>query len=84
MIGSTQRARELLDGFSVMPPNEARVMALVAEAYEDLGDREAALTWIGRALENGLGTDWIEERPALSRLEEDERYQDLEASGDGT
>jgi len=77
MIGNSGRARTLLDSVIDRPPNQARVMGLVAEAFENLGERELALEWIGSALDQGLTVEWIEERPSLSRLEEDSRFRRL-------
>jgi Tfp pilus assembly protein PilF len=75
MIGNHERALALLAAVAAREPAQARVAGMIAEAYEDLGERERALEWIGRALGMGLGFDWIEERPSLSRLVEDPRFR---------
>jgi serine/threonine-protein kinase len=77
MVENRERALALLDGVISRLPPQAQLSAMVAEAYEDLGERERALEWIGRALEQGLAPDWVEERPALSRLKEDPKYRSL-------
>jgi len=82
MIGETARGFELLEIAVAEKPLEAQLMATIAESYEDLGDRDRALEWIGRALDGGLSTDWIDRHPSLNRLTQDPRYQDLTADID--
>jgi hypothetical protein len=45
--------------------------------YEVLGDRERALEWIGRAIENGYSREHIERTPALREFCADGRYRRL-------
>jgi tetratricopeptide (TPR) repeat protein/TolB-like protein len=82
MVGETTRGHELLDKAVVADPQEAQLMATIAESYEDLGDRDRALEWIGRALAGGVSTDWIDRHPSLNRLTQDPRYRDVVAGID--
>ena len=51
------------------------ILATIAEAYEDLGQREHALEWAGRAFRQGIESSRFEERPSLRGLVADERYR---------
>jgi serine/threonine-protein kinase len=77
MINERDRALELLEMATHCDIRDAYVMGTMAESFEDLGDREQAIRWIGDALENGLAAGWAESRPSLNNLREDVRYKDL-------
>jgi serine/threonine-protein kinase len=84
MVDGRDRALVLLDEVIARLPPQAQVMGMIAEAYEDLGERERALEWIERAVEHGLSVDWVDERPALSRLKEDPGFRALSERIEGT
>jgi serine/threonine-protein kinase len=52
-------------------------MYRAASTYENLGMRDDALLWIGKAIENGYSLSEIENQPELKQLLADERYQQL-------
>jgi serine/threonine-protein kinase len=79
MLANRERALALLDEVIGRLPPQPQVTGMVAEAYEDLGERELALEWLGRAFDHGLEPEWLEERPSFSRLREDPRYRSLSA-----
>lgn len=60
-----------------MAPKNVQVMYRVGSAYEQLGDRNKALLWIGNALENGYSRSEIENQPELRDLVADAKYQEL-------
>jgi serine/threonine protein kinase/Flp pilus assembly protein TadD len=49
----------------------------IGDVYEQLGERDLALEWIGKALENGFTLAKIENNPGLNELRKDKRFQDL-------
>ena len=57
----------------------------IGETYEQLGDRGAALHWLGIALALGASRAEIEQAPALARLRQDPGYGAVinKAGGDG-
>jgi tetratricopeptide (TPR) repeat protein len=77
MVGNRDRGLELLEEAVRRDVRDAHVMAAIGESFEDLDDRNQAIEWIGKALEGGLETDWIDRRPSLNRLREDPRYEEL-------
>ena len=78
MLGENrERAIELLARATSMDIVNAQLMSLIGEIYEDLGDRDRALFWLGRALDNGLALAQIERMPSLEDLRKDERYAEL-------
>jgi len=78
MLGEgRERGRELLDRATSRDIVDAQLLALIGESYEDLGERDRALEWLGRALDNGLALSQIEGMPSLDELRKDERYREL-------
>lgn len=47
----------------------------IGEIYELLGDRQEAITWIEKALQNGFSKTQIEKYPGLKELRDDPQYQ---------
>ena len=60
-----------------MAPKNVQVMYQVGTAYEQLGERDKALQWVGKALENGYSRSEIEHQPELRELVADVKYQQL-------
>jgi len=74
LLGNRELALGLLDRATSFEIEDVLLMALVGEAYEDAGDRDRALLWVSRALENGLDPSWIGNNPTLRR---EETYRSL-------
>ena len=77
MVGEHENGRELLRLAEGLEPTSPSVHATIGETYEDLGDRDTALAWIGRALDGGVLPSHFERRPMLRDLVSDERYRQL-------
>jgi len=77
MLKETDRGVELLEIAIERRPVDPALTAAIGETFEDLGERELALEWIGKALSAGMPPAWFEGRPSLSQLLADERYQRL-------
>ena len=77
MLGEEASARRLADEASSLATADATAAAILADAYEQLGDRAAALKWLGVALRGGYTPDDLERDPWLEKLREDRRYRAL-------
>jgi len=75
MLGETARGLELAERAAAQTVHDPVIMGAVAEAFEDLGERERALAWIAKARDNGLPEIWVERRPSLHQLRADPRYR---------
>jgi hypothetical protein len=53
------------------------VIGNIAGTWEDLGERDRALEWVGRAFDRGVLPSRFENRPLLRGLVADERYRAL-------
>jgi serine/threonine-protein kinase len=74
LLGNAAKARELLKRGLALAPDDVEVQHAAAGAYEELGDREAALRWIKRALAAGYPRSGVEDDPGLKALRADPRY----------
>jgi hypothetical protein len=77
MMGERGAARGLLGEALALDGKDATVTRLAAGAYEQIGDRAAALRWLGEALRGGYPRDQIEKDPGLEALRADPRYGKL-------
>jgi serine/threonine-protein kinase len=77
MMGERGAARGLLDEALALEGRDATVARLAGGAYEQVGDRAAALRWLGEALRGGYPRDQIEKDPWLEALRADPRYGKL-------
>ncbi|MFQ5924175.1 MAG: tetratricopeptide repeat protein, partial [Anaerolineales bacterium] len=75
-IRLAQRAKaiQLLEQVLTMASNNPDAMYRVGHAYEQLGRRELALEWIGKALQTGHSLSEIMHEPGLRQLRADERF----------
>jgi serine/threonine-protein kinase len=82
MLGENRRrGLELLERATSSPVVDAQLMSVIGESYEDLGERDRALLWLGRALDNGVTLSQIEGMPSLDELRKDPRYAELTSGG---
>jgi tetratricopeptide (TPR) repeat protein/tRNA A-37 threonylcarbamoyl transferase component Bud32/TolB-like protein len=77
MLDERERGLGLLESVVATDPTSPMILSLVAEVFEDLGDRERALEWVARSFDSGVSPIRFEGRPTLSKLVADERYQAL-------
>jgi len=77
MVGQHDRGIELLEAVTRTEIRDPYFMGAIAESYEDLGERDRAVEWIGTALDSGLAVDWIKRRPSFNSLRQDDRYMDF-------
>jgi serine/threonine-protein kinase len=76
-VGDTLHALALIKESIQTAPDNVMVMYRAATIYEHLGNREQALYWIGKAIENGYSLSEIEHQPELKKLISDKRYKVL-------
>ena len=79
-LGERQEGIEVLQRAVATGTTDPQLVADIAEAFEDLEDRESALEWVGRAFDLGVSPSRFEDRPSLRGLLADERYRGLAAS----
>ena len=77
MAGERARARTLLAEGIALGKVETPVARIAAGAYEQIGDRDQALRWLGAALRGGYSRDQVEKDPWLEALRGDSRYAAL-------
>ena len=58
-------------------PEKRSLLRLIAATYERLADRENALLWLGKALDQGATPEEIDQSLWLHDLRADPRYQEL-------
>jgi serine/threonine-protein kinase len=56
------------------PPRDAEGIATLATTYEELGERDQALQWLGAAIKAGYPMKRVERSPWLNELRNDDRY----------
>jgi len=77
MVGQRDRGNELLETVTRQEIRDPLLMGSIAESFEDLGDRDQAIEWLGRALNDGLDIKWLERRPSFNSLRSDERFLEI-------
>jgi tetratricopeptide (TPR) repeat protein len=74
LLGDAARARALLERGLALVPDDVEVQAAAAATYEEIGDRNAALRWIRRALAAGYPRSRVDDDPGLAALRADPRF----------
>jgi Flp pilus assembly protein TadD len=69
--------RWLADAERLLRPDDAGAQLKIAQAQELIGDREAALTTLTRAVGAGLARAEIDQSAELAQLRQDRRYAHL-------
>ncbi len=78
MLDQREKSRRLLEQALKLAPNDAPIMFNAGVVYEQLGDRDHALQWIGKAIRGGYSKDLIDKAPSLAHLRADPRYEALQ------
>lgn len=74
-LGQPDRAREWITRSLAVDANDPATLFNAACRYARLGDREAALTALEQAVDNGYAyREWIENDPDLDSVRDDPRY----------
>ncbi|TVP56434.1 MAG: tetratricopeptide repeat protein [Gemmatimonadales bacterium] len=75
-LDEPSRSRALLADALEVAGGHVEVLFRAGETYEQIGDREDAIRWIGEALRNGYPPQLFEQSGALEDLREDPRMRD--------
>ena len=77
-LENEDRSKQLVNRVIQMQPNDVSIQVQIGTILEYLGDREKALHWISKAIENGYPVEEINKSPdpKISMLREDPAYQD--------
>ena len=76
-LNQHEQALALLQRLLDETPEKRSLLRLIGATYEVLGDRENALLWIGKALDQGATPEDIDQSLWLHDLRTDPRYQEL-------
>lgn len=76
ILGQPDNARVMLRRALDASPDDFSILFQVGSIYEDLGDREQAVRWVGEALARGYPVRELESSPGLADLRRDPRIQD--------
>ncbi|MBP1598064.1 MAG: serine/threonine protein kinase with repeat [Acidobacteria bacterium] len=77
MLGERSLALSELAKAVKLAPAETNVLYNAAQTYEDLGERDKALDWLGKALRAGYSKELVERSPGMKELRGDPRYARL-------
>ena len=77
MINENEKALSYLDGALQISADKPFVLYFAGYVYEQLGQRDKALEFIGKALNLGYPLKEVERDPWLSGLRADERFEQL-------
>jgi serine/threonine-protein kinase len=80
LVGEHNEGVALLERAIATDPQDPHVIGNIAEIWEDLGERERALEWVGRSFERGVLPSRFENRPLQRELIADPRYRNLVAN----
>jgi serine/threonine protein kinase/Tfp pilus assembly protein PilF len=78
MLDQPERSRGLLEQALKLAPNDVPIMFNAGVVYEQLGNRDRALQWIGKAIRGGYSRDLIDKAPSLADLRTDPRFRALQ------
>ncbi len=70
-------ARSIIRKVVSLNPKDVNVMILISEVFEQLGERENALSWVRKALNNGYAVEELDHIPELKKLREDKRFKQI-------
>jgi len=77
MIGNHDKAIRLIEQSLQMAPNNLSIMFEAGTLYEQLGNREKALHWLAKSIEEGYSIFEIEHQPGLQKLLDDDRFLEI-------
>ncbi len=74
-LGNGPMSLAMLERAISRKPSYPEVMFLIGDTYEQLGEREEALEWIGAAIDRGLPLSTIDRYPGVKELRADDRFK---------
>jgi tetratricopeptide (TPR) repeat protein len=76
-IGDLVRSEEFLAKAVALEAAEWPILFRIADTFEQLGKRESALEWVGKALDQGAPLETMDNYPGLRELRADPRYKEI-------
>ncbi len=76
-LGNKQEARNYTAQALQQAPSDSDALFTAALVYEIIGERKAALTYLGDSLKAGFSIEDVKREPELQALRSDERYSQL-------
>jgi hypothetical protein len=76
-LGLKSQASERISGALAMDPENVQVLYRAVCVYEELGQRDKALEYLGKAVARGYQAQEIRADPELKRLREDPRFKQV-------
>lgn len=73
-LGKPDSALILLKKIEALKPTEVEIMFRLGDIYEQIGNRDKALYWLEKAVQNGYPVKELERMPGLDDLRNDKRY----------
>jgi serine/threonine-protein kinase len=73
-LAERSKAREKIEQALAIAPKDVEVCYRAVQVYEDIGQRDQALLWVGKALDLNFPRSRIEANPDLRALVADTRY----------
>ncbi len=77
MLGNSKEAKRLAEQALSVAPRDVRVLGRVGIVYEQIGERENALQWLGKSFAQGFSPDEVARDPSMKQLLSDPEYQKL-------
>lgn len=76
-LGRKEEARKLLEQGVRISISDPATEFRIAEVYESLGERDLAIEWIARAVENGYAPEYVVKSPRFRSMVRDGRFRDI-------
>jgi tetratricopeptide (TPR) repeat protein len=83
MLGEGDKARLLAEEAARLAPDSRRVAEILSGVYGQIGDRNDALRWLTRAVEDGYPLADVESDPTFEKLRKDPRFAGVVAAAAG-
>jgi serine/threonine-protein kinase len=74
-LGKPKEATNLIRRAHMLSPSNPEILFRAAQIYEQSGDHDAALNWLGQAARKGYSISDIQHDPSFQHLREDRRYK---------
>jgi len=81
LMGQSRKARATIHKALSLEPTNTDIIGKAGSIFEELGNRDEALTWISKAIKQGYSPAEFENDPAMGKLREDPRYKKLTEGG---
>ncbi len=77
LLGNTGTGKNLVEELTALPNLDADSQGMIGNLYELLGEREMALEWIEKALDNGYRVELLKDLEGIQDLLEEPEMQEL-------